>query len=104
NPTGEFEHYGYKIKPTVRMLHTDIPEVNLYGANLRRANLTGTDIPKRILLTQPKSIQSATLPNGQKYEDWIKTGGTWDGANTNGGHSKILEIDIKKEPKKEPRV
>jgi uncharacterized protein YjbI with pentapeptide repeats len=40
---------------------------NLKGANLHYAKLSG----KR--LAECKSLEGATMPNGQKYEEWLKT-------------------------------
>jgi uncharacterized protein YjbI with pentapeptide repeats len=58
-------------------------EANLSGANLRKAdlgdaNLTRADlaytngITNEELEQQAKSLEGATMPNGQKYEDWLK--------------------------------
>jgi uncharacterized protein YjbI with pentapeptide repeats len=46
---------------------------NLSGANLSGANLSGVKgIPEEELLTQQaQSLEGATMPNGQKYEDWL---------------------------------
>jgi len=56
---------------------------NLGGANLRRtylnlADLTGADLSKtrgvaREQLAQAVSLEGATMPDGQKYEDWNKS-------------------------------
>jgi uncharacterized protein YjbI with pentapeptide repeats len=85
----------------VGMLNADIPGSNLSeadlsgavltNANLHGANLTGTDLTDADLtdtdltdtdltdaevtndqLEQAKSLEGATMPNGQKYEDWLK--------------------------------
>jgi uncharacterized protein YjbI with pentapeptide repeats len=56
---------------------------NLRGANLRGANLRGAnldeadlygafDISEEQLADQSRSLTHATMPNGQKYEDWLK--------------------------------
>jgi uncharacterized protein YjbI with pentapeptide repeats len=56
---------------------------NLRGANLRGANLSDADlsdadlggakhISNEKLEQQAKSLKDAYMPNGQKYEDWIK--------------------------------
>jgi len=60
----------------------DLSKANLSGANLRGAykevNFQGT---KRQLITneeleqQVRSLEGATMPNGQKYEDWLKDKG-----------------------------
>jgi uncharacterized protein YjbI with pentapeptide repeats len=44
---------------------------NLSEADLSGANLSGTYISED-QLDQTKSLEGATMPNGQKYEDWLK--------------------------------
>jgi hypothetical protein len=72
-------------------------EANLSRANLRRADLSNTilfntDLTDADLsdatvsrwggLNSCKSLQGATMPNGQKYEDWLKSKGrTEEGQN-----------------------
>jgi uncharacterized protein YjbI with pentapeptide repeats len=46
-------------------------EANLSGADLSNANLTGASVTDK-QLEQAKSLQGATMPNGQKYEEWLK--------------------------------
>jgi uncharacterized protein YjbI with pentapeptide repeats len=58
--------------------------VDLSGANLRGANLSGAQgITNEELERQAKSLAGATMPNGQKYEDWLKDreGSGEDGEN-----------------------
>jgi uncharacterized protein YjbI with pentapeptide repeats len=56
----------------------DLSEVDLSGANLVGAQLSGADlsnaegIDNEKLERQAKSLKMATMPNGQKYEDWLK--------------------------------
>jgi uncharacterized protein YjbI with pentapeptide repeats len=54
---------------------------NLSGAYLGEANLSGANLPGAVLeganvtdkqLDQARSLDGATMPNGQKYEDWLK--------------------------------
>jgi uncharacterized protein YjbI with pentapeptide repeats len=74
-----------------------LPDVDLSGAKLRGAVLTGADLSGADLsdadltnalvaeeqLYQAKSLEGATMPNGQKYEDWLKSKGSGvDGENT----------------------
>src|SRR5215207_4740887 len=48
---------------------------NLVGANLENANLSGADgITNAELEQQTVSLEGADMPNGQKYEDWLKSG------------------------------
>jgi hypothetical protein len=44
---------------------------NLQGAKLHRANLQGAKVTDE-QLADTRSLQGATMPNGQKYEDWLK--------------------------------
>jgi uncharacterized protein YjbI with pentapeptide repeats len=51
----------------------DVSEANLVGANLENANLGGADgITNAELEQQAVSLVGADMPNGQKYEDWLK--------------------------------
>jgi uncharacterized protein YjbI with pentapeptide repeats len=54
--------------------------VNLSGADLTGANLSGADLTYAPLtkeqLEQIKSLEGATMPDGQKYEDWLKSKGS----------------------------
>ena len=49
-----------------RLMRTD-----LYWADLSGALLSGTGVTDE-QLEQAKSLEGATMPNGQKYEDWLK--------------------------------
>jgi uncharacterized protein YjbI with pentapeptide repeats len=67
----------------------DLSGADLRGADLRRAamfenNLSGADLSGALLQgvegvtrtrleRQVKSLEDATMPNGQKYEDWLKS-------------------------------
>src|SRR5829696_1335451 len=47
---------------------------NLRDANLNYANLSGAEgITNEELEQQAASLKGATMPNGQKYEDWLKS-------------------------------
>ena len=49
------------------------PLVDLSAANLNNANLSGVKgITNEELDQQAASLKGATMPNGQKYKDWIK--------------------------------
>jgi uncharacterized protein YjbI with pentapeptide repeats len=73
--------------------HADLSGANLIGADLSSANLEGADLKGANLkgakvtseqLDQAKSLEGATMTNGQKYEDWLqdKEGRGEDGQNT----------------------
>jgi uncharacterized protein YjbI with pentapeptide repeats len=64
----------------------NLSDTSLNGANLLRADLSGADLrqdeamPGRMseeegkqLKKQAASLKGATMPNGQKYEDWLKS-------------------------------
>ena len=45
----------------------------LKGANMSRANMSGASgITNEELEQQAHSLKGATMPNGQKYEDWLE--------------------------------
>jgi len=61
----------------------DLREADLRGADLRGAKLDAADLSEADLSSargigneeleqQAKSLEGATMPNGQKYEDWLK--------------------------------
>ena len=51
----------------------DLSDVYLTGADLSGADLEGAEgITMEELERQAKSLEGATRPNGQKYEDWLK--------------------------------
>jgi uncharacterized protein YjbI with pentapeptide repeats len=52
---------------------------NLGGALLSEAYLSGAEgIANEELAQQTSSLEGATMPNGQKYEDWLKSKGRED--------------------------
>jgi Pentapeptide repeats (8 copies) len=65
--------------------NADLSDADLKNADLERADLSGTDLSNAELfqakgwtegqLTQARSLKGATMPNGQKYEDWLKGSG-----------------------------
>jgi hypothetical protein len=66
----------------------DLGEANLGGANMRDANLRdaylagATGMTNEELGRQASTLEGATMPNGQKYEDWLKSKGReQDGKN-----------------------
>jgi hypothetical protein len=65
------------------LLEAELSGANLKGANLERADLQyAQGITKKVLEQQAKSLQGATMPDGQKYEEWIESKGSGkDGQN-----------------------
>ena len=49
------------------MRGADLSNADLSGANLKGANVTEERLAKC------KSLEGATMPNGQKYEEWLKS-------------------------------
>jgi hypothetical protein len=49
----------------------DLREADLRYANLSGANLTDANVTQW-QLEQARSLEGATMPNGQKYEDWLE--------------------------------
>jgi uncharacterized protein YjbI with pentapeptide repeats len=45
------------------------------GTNLRDTNLTRVYVRSTKQLTDTTALEGATMPNGQKYEDWLKSKG-----------------------------
>jgi uncharacterized protein YjbI with pentapeptide repeats len=90
--SGQLTRMGIrKIADSIRKI--DLSEANLSRANLSRANLRYADlrgadlsgaykmnsdgstrklVANEELEQQAKSLKGATMPNGQKYEDWLK--------------------------------
>src|SRR5215203_5955705 len=53
-----------------------LPEATLEYAELRYANVEGArEVNAEQLEEQSSSLEGATMPNGQKYEDWLKSKG-----------------------------
>jgi hypothetical protein len=84
-----------KGRPIVDLAVADLSGAYLYGANLSGADLLGADLSgadlsyargftDEELEQQAASLKGATMPNGQKYEDWLtdKEGSREDGGRT----------------------
>jgi hypothetical protein len=53
--------------------NADLSGVHLHVADFRGADLRGaTGITNEELAQQAESLEGATMPNGQKYEEWLK--------------------------------
>jgi hypothetical protein len=54
--------------------NTDLRNAELHGANLRNADLNGAEhISNQELYQQAGTLEGSTMPDGQKYEEWIKS-------------------------------
>ena len=66
----------------------DLSQTDFSNADLRGAELTGCmGITNEELEKQTSSLKGATMPNGQKYEDWLKDK---EGGGEDGGPQKRL--------------
>jgi uncharacterized protein YjbI with pentapeptide repeats len=54
------------------LIGADLRGANLQEANLFSAKLLDAQVADDHQLADTKSLQGATMPNGQKYEDWLK--------------------------------
>jgi uncharacterized protein YjbI with pentapeptide repeats len=61
--------------------HADLSGADLRGADLRGANLSDVNGKTAEELEDARSLEGATMPDGQKYEDWLKSRGE-DGENS----------------------
>lgn len=60
-----------------KLINSELPRADLSGANLSGANLFKADLSSAKgvncqQLQEAKSLDGATMPNGQKYGDWLK--------------------------------
>jgi hypothetical protein len=64
----------YRTRPDLH--EANLQGANLLGANLQEADLGGAYLPDAEVadeqLAEARSLQGATMPDGQKYEDWLK--------------------------------
>ena len=69
---------GANLRWTLALQSISLREANLKEADLSRADLTGAKlkgtkgITSEELHQQAETLEGATMPNGQKYEDWLK--------------------------------
>jgi uncharacterized protein YjbI with pentapeptide repeats len=70
-----WERGTYMWKRGAGLSHADLSGANLKGTDLSRANLSGAKGITKEQLGQAKSLQGTTMPNGQKYEEWLKSRG-----------------------------
>ena len=60
------------------LTYANLSEAKLSGANLSEANLSGADladvkgVTNEELEQEAKSLKGTIMPNGQKYEEWLK--------------------------------
>jgi uncharacterized protein YjbI with pentapeptide repeats len=78
------------------LIGADLSEANLNGANLENANLVGANgITNAELEQQAVSLVGTDMPNGQKYEDWLKDrvgrGEDWEISELRNGPQRTSE-------------
>jgi hypothetical protein len=59
-------------EPIIVLNGADLSGANLEGADLTKADLSDAEGWYEEQLTAAATLQRATMPNGQKYEDWLK--------------------------------
>jgi uncharacterized protein YjbI with pentapeptide repeats len=63
--------------PDVDLSEADLRGAVLTGADLSGSDLSGADLTDALVtkeqLYRAKSLKGATMPDGQKYEDWLKS-------------------------------
>jgi hypothetical protein len=70
-----------KDKTVVSLASANLSRVNLFEANLNGANLDRANLSEAAGITNEeieqhaRYLEGATMPNGQKYEDWLKSRG-----------------------------
>jgi uncharacterized protein YjbI with pentapeptide repeats len=68
--------------------HAELSDATLENAALRGANLSGADgISNEVSEQQADSLKRATMPNGQKYEDGLKSRGEENNGSQSAGPS-----------------
>jgi uncharacterized protein YjbI with pentapeptide repeats len=70
----------YALLDNSNLSDADLRNADLRDTYLRGANLTGADLTGATRLTDERiaaaeSLEGATMPNGQKYEEWLKSRG-----------------------------
>jgi len=58
-----------------QLFKADLSDADLSDADLRGADLSEANGVTNEQLSAAKSLEGATMPNGQKYEDWVKSRG-----------------------------
>ena len=91
NAEGLWEEGTYLWKRGAGLNDADLSNANLSGADLSNANLSGANLKGADVteeqLAKCASLEGATMPNGQKYEDWLKDK---EGREENGENSGSL--------------
>jgi uncharacterized protein YjbI with pentapeptide repeats len=62
----------------------DLRQADLSGADLSNVKLKGASVSGTPQLVICRSLEGATMPNGQKYENWLKSKGRAEDGGNNG--------------------
>jgi uncharacterized protein YjbI with pentapeptide repeats len=78
----------FLIRPKGRLIDAGPKNADLSGADLSAADLTDAEVSEEQLRSAEPAptLTGATMPNGQKYEDWLKSNGSGEDRD-NGGSS-----------------
>jgi uncharacterized protein YjbI with pentapeptide repeats len=74
---------GVDLTEAAPLLRTNLTGADLTGADLTGADLTDAKVTQE-QLDKAKSLTGATMPNGQKYEDWLKSKGSGEEEENSG--------------------
>jgi cell division protein FtsB len=81
---GEADLSGAYLR-NANLREANLRNANLSDAYLRKANLSAAQsITSEELEQQAASLEGATMPNGQKYEDWLKSKNRNEGQEDDG--------------------
>jgi uncharacterized protein YjbI with pentapeptide repeats len=72
------------IRTVVDLHGADLSGAHLSGANLSGANLFEARGWTEGQLSEARTLVGATMPNGQKYEDWLKSKNREEGGKNDG--------------------
>ena len=67
-----------RFESRARMIRTRLEDAHLDGADLTNARVSEEQ------LREAESLEGATMPDGQKYEDWLESKGSEEDANDGG--------------------
>jgi hypothetical protein len=78
-----FARLKYAILWDANLSDAELLNAELLNAELLNADLSGAEgITNEELDQQAASLEGATMPDGQKYEDWLKSKGRGEGENS----------------------
>jgi uncharacterized protein YjbI with pentapeptide repeats len=73
------------ILSSANLSEADLRRTHLHSADLSEANLEGAvGVIEELLDIQAASLENATMPNGQKYDDWLKSKGSGEDEENTG--------------------